>query len=112
MTLLALAVPGLGGLVLLRRRDRVLRSVLEISAFSIAEIAEDGTRRALSWNQPLLLVNRPRRNQFEIMTADRTSALKVEYDRVGFYRAADLIVQYGGFTSDEPGTETSDSPNA
>jgi hypothetical protein len=81
-----------------RREARALASVLEVSRFGVTEIADDGTRRALRWTQPLLLRNRPKKRRLDLYSAARPdSVISLDYRRLGFERLLRSIVEYGGF---------------
>jgi hypothetical protein len=81
-----------------RRESRMLASVLEVSRFGVTEIADDGTRRALRWTQPLLLRNRPKRRRLELHGTQRPdSIIPLDYRRLGFERLLRSVVEYGGF---------------
>jgi hypothetical protein len=92
-----------------RRESRALTSVLEVSRFGVTEIADDGTRRALRWTQPLLLRNRPKKRRLDLYsTARPDSPISLDYRRLGFERLLRSIVEYGGFRpTPEQGEEIS-----
>ncbi len=81
----------------LRRRERHLRTVLEISPFAISEEAEDGTRRTIQWSEPLILWNRPRLGRAQLHVAGRADYIAIDYSRLAFERIANLVIDHGGF---------------
>jgi len=81
----------------LRRRERHLGTVLEISPFAISEVAEDGTRRTIQWSEPLILWNRPRLGRAQLHVAGRADFVALDYSRLAFERIANLVLDYGGF---------------
>jgi len=82
----------------LRRRGGVLRSVLEISPFGIALVAEDDTRQALRWTEQLRLRNRPLARRVDLFTANK--AIPLHYGRLSFDRVIRLVLEYGDWTPD------------
>jgi hypothetical protein len=81
----------------LRLRAEHLLTVLEITPFAIAEIHPNGSRRVLSFNQPLELRNRPRLGRVELRAQGVRAYIALDYARVGFQRALDRVLTFGGF---------------
>jgi hypothetical protein len=81
----------------LRLRGEHLLTVLEITPFAIAEIHPNGSRRVLSFNQPLELRNRPRLGRVELRAEGDQAYIALDYARVGFQRALDRVLTFGGF---------------
>jgi hypothetical protein len=81
----------------LRRRERHLATVLEISPFAISEVTPDGTRRTIQWSQALVLWNRPRLRRAQLHVAGRADFVALDYSRLAFERIANLVLDYGKF---------------
>ena len=88
----------------LRQRERRFANVLEISRFGLTEVDAGGTVRRVVWGQTLVLRNRTRLQRVELTSVNGDPGIRVPYDLVGFNRALDLIIEYGGFvfSADEP----------
>ena len=99
---------ALAAMVLLRRRLRRLATVLEVSTFSVAECRPDGIKRVLRFGQPLELRSRRRPRRFELRPAGQQESIRLDYDRVGFWRAMELIWGYAGFPTLESAPESDD----
>ena len=99
---------ALAAMVLLRRRLRRLATVLEVSTFSVAECRPDGIKRVLRFGQPLELRSRRWPRRFELRPAGQQESIRLDYDRVGFWRAMELIWGYAGFPTLESAPESDD----
>ncbi|NUO64830.1 MAG: hypothetical protein HOQ34_14775 [Gemmatimonadaceae bacterium] len=80
-----------------RRMIRRTETVLELSRFSIAEVAPDGSRRVIRWGAPLVLRARRGLRRLELSVAGRPGCIALDFDRVGIDRAVRLVLRYGGF---------------
>ena len=87
----------LAALSYLRLRGEHLLTVLEITPFALAEIHPNGSRRVLSFNQPLELRNRPRLGRIELRAQSDRAYIAIDYSRVGFQRALNRVLTLGGF---------------
>jgi uncharacterized membrane protein YhaH (DUF805 family) len=89
----------LGLLAMNRRRMRRLDTVLEVSPYGLAEIHPDGTRRVLTFNQPLACrVNRWRsRVEVAPVGGRQSDRIFVDFDRVGFNRLFMAVLLLGKF---------------
>jgi hypothetical protein len=90
-------VAALTTIVVAWQRSTLLASAIEISPFAISQVWPDGTRRTMLWRDVWWLRNRPWLGRVELLSPDRRSGIHVHYDRVAFQRAAELIIDYGGF---------------
>ena len=97
LTLIAAGMILVAILILLRRRERHLRTVIEISPFNITEVAPNGAGRRITFNAPLELRNRPRLGRIELRLSGTSDFIALDYDRVGFVRALNRVLDYGGF---------------
>jgi hypothetical protein len=87
----------LGGAAVARARLRHLETVLEVSAFGVAEVHPDDTRRVLRWGGPLVLRGRPRLRRLELSAPGAPTYIALDLDRVGIDRAVALVLRHGGF---------------
>ncbi|MEO8030695.1 MAG: hypothetical protein ABI765_07590 [Gemmatimonadota bacterium] len=99
LVLLGLAAPALLFLTKLHRRSQHLRTILSVGPFALTLIDARGREQRLKWNQPLTIVNEPKRDRFVVRNEGGSESVMVDYDRVGLYRALDLIYEYGGFNA-------------
>lgn len=83
-----------------RQRSSELASTLELSQFGLKHVAQDGTRRSVRWQQPLVLQNQPRRRRVLLAAADGGVVIALGYRRVGFERLLRLTIEHGGFSAD------------
>ena len=95
--LLVLGGTLVGCLILLRRWQQELSTVLEISPQALAMVHPDGSRRTIGFHKALELRNRPRLGRVELREQGSTDYIAIHYDRIGFERALDRILEYGGF---------------
>ena len=93
-----------------RRRLKHTESVLEISAFSIAEAGPEG-KRMLRWGGPLLLSARPRWRRLELRVPGQREYIALDYDRVGIDRALQLVLHFGGFAAAEGSPPNEQAPD-
>lgn len=80
-----------------RRMIRRTETVLELSRYSIAEVAPDGSRLVIRWGMPLVLRARRRLRRLELGVEGRPGWIGLDFDRVGIDRAVRLVLRYGGF---------------
>ena len=85
-------------------RLRRMAGSLEVSPFNLTEINHRGDRRALPWNQPLELRNRPRRGCVEIGPPGYGDPIRLDYRLLEFDRALHLVFRHGGFVPKPPDT--------
>jgi hypothetical protein len=97
LVFLAVGVALVVGLAYLRQRERHLATILEVTPFAVAEIHPDGARRVILFNQPLQLRNRPRLGRVELRGTGDDRFIPLDYDRIGFQRALDRVLTFGGF---------------
>ena len=88
----------------LHRRIPYLDSTLEISPFAISEVYPDGSRRTLLWRDAHWLINRRRSRRLDVTTANVRERIQVHYQRLEFYRAVKLVIEYGGFRPGDTAT--------
>lgn len=84
-----------------RRRLRHLETILEMTAFTIAEVGPHA-RRVLHWNETLVLVSRPRWRRLELRRPGAREFIALDYDRVGIHRAVYRVLLHFGLI-DESG---------
>ena len=98
--------------LILRRWQRTLRSVVEVSAFQLTVVHHDGTRMGIPFAQSLVLMNEPRWRRARIGPPDHPFRVTLHYGRMGFTRLIDRVVEYGGFRAppaEQPATDVIDS---
>lgn len=96
----ALAITGTLALpvsLILRRWQRTLKSVVEVSPFQLTVAYHDGKRLGLPFGQSLVLMNEPRWRRVRIGPPDHPVRVTLHYGRMGFTRLIDRVVEYGGF---------------
>jgi hypothetical protein len=96
---LVLAGALVPALWLLQRRLAMLRQVLEISPFGVAEIIAEGRVRRMLFRHPLTLLNRPWRRRLELHPAGSRDFIGLPYSLVALEEAVELITRYGQFTN-------------
>lgn len=106
---LVVVVLSVGTLVLIRRRIRHLDTVLEVSPFSLTEVQPDGTRRTITFNQPLAFRLNRWRGRIVLATAPgpRREAIVLDFDRLGFNRLLACVMIWGGFVRQQPAPQRS-----
>ncbi len=95
----AAAVVSMGWLI---RRLRRLATVLEVTRFGVREVHPNGLRRFVSFDQALVIRNRPDRKRVELAPPGSRECIALDYDRVAVVRAYNLVVERGGFRTEVP----------
>ena len=86
-------------------RLRQMDASYEISPFNLTEIRADGARRVLSWHQHLVLRDLPRNQRVEVGPEGSREVIRLDYQLLEFYRAVQLVLEYGGFVPQVPPAE-------
>jgi hypothetical protein len=102
LLLIGIGVVGATAAWFCSRRQRTLQSVIEINRFRISEVMMDGRRRSLFLNRYLELTPEPKKRRALLKPPGTDDGILLHYDRLGFNRLADLVLEYGGFESNAP----------
>ena len=93
------------------RRLRRMETHIEVSAFNLTEVSENGARRrVLSWRQPLELRNRRWHKFVEIGPSGLSQSIRLDHQLLEFDRAMQLVLDYGGFRIDSPRSTRATTP--
>jgi len=94
----------LAGFLMVWRLLRLARAdrIIEVSPFNLTEISGNGSRRILSWRQPLVLQYREMYHRLEVGPEGSTDRIYVDTSVLEFRRAVGLIIEYGGFVEQPP----------
>jgi hypothetical protein len=82
----------------LRNKGERLETILEVSPFGITEVHADGSRRHVSWDAALQLRVNGRRSRVELAPlGTNRDFIALDFDRLGFNRLMEHVIEYGGF---------------
>jgi hypothetical protein len=75
-------------------RARWYRQTYEVSAFGIRSLVEGAPLRTLQWVDGVWIVDRPRLNRLQFLSADRTTGITIPYRVVGFDRMLAILIEH------------------